>query len=645
MKRVLLSFLGMIPLMIIAQDFEKNLEAIKTAEARVALNQIFQQANANTGDYDLKYHRLELEIDPSVAFISGSVTSYYVAKNDLSQITFELANNMTVSQVTKNGTPISFVQNANDEIVITLPSQQPQGVLDSLTITYSGNPVSSGFGSFEQTNHNGAPIVWTLSEPFGAKAWWPCKQDLIDKIDSIDVFLTTPRFNPDNEEYIAVSNGVEQSQTITESNKITHFKHRYPIPAYLIALAVTNYEVYSHIVDNNGNPFDIVNYVFPENLSYAQTNTPITVDIMDLFANLFGEYPFADEKYGHAQFGWGGGMEHTTVSFMGNFNRDLIAHELAHQWFGNKVTCGSWKDIWLNEGFATYLSGLVYEELDGNSQFIAWKAQRNASITSLPDGAVYLSNQDTLNVNRIFSNRLSYNKGAMVLHMLRKKLGDTVFFLGLQNYLNHPNLAYDYAKTEDFIDVMENISGMDLTEFFDDWVYNQGYPTYTLNVEQTSPSNVQIEIEQTQSHPSVDFFEALVPIRLLGTQGEQLDLVLNNTNNNQVFNETINFTIENVLFDPEFDLISRNNTILLSVGHVNPNAELLLYPNPTTNILNIKKAENLRVETIKVFNELGQLLLSSPWSNTLDLSHLASGILFVQLETNIGLINKSVLKN
>jgi len=645
MKRVLLSFLGMIPLMIIAQDFEKNLEAIKTAEARVALNQIFQQANANTGDYDLKYHRLELEIDPSVAFISGSVTSYYVAKNDLSQITFELANNMTVSQVTKNGTPISFVQNANDEIVITLPSQQPQGVLDSLTITYSGNPVSSGFGSFEQTNHNGAPIVWTLSEPFGAKAWWPCKQDLIDKIDSIDVFLTTPRFNPDNEEYIAVSNGVEQSQTITESNKITHFKHRYPIPAYLIALAVTNYEVYSHIVDNNGNPFDIVNYVFPENLSYAQTNTPITVDIMDLFANLFGEYPFADEKYGHAQFGWGGGMEHTTVSFMGNFNRDLIAHELAHQWFGNKVTCGSWKDIWLNEGFATYLSGLVYEELDGNSQFIAWKAQRNASITSLPDGAVYLSNQDTLNVNRIFSNRLSYNKGAMVLHMLRKKLGDTVFFLGLQNYLNHPNLAYDYAKTEDFIDVMENISGMDLTEFFDDWVYNQGYPTYTLNVEQTSPSNVQIEIEQTQSHPSVDFFEALVPIRLLGTQGEQLDLVLNNTNNNQVFNETINFTIENVLFDPEFDLISRNNTILLSVGHVNPNAELLLYPNPTTNILNIKKAENLRVETIKVFNELGQLLLSSPWSNTLDLSHLASGVLFVQLETNIGLINKSVLKN
>lgn len=645
MKRVLLSFLGMIPMMIIAQDFEKNLEAIKTAEARVALNQIFQQANANTGDYDLKYHRLELEIDPSVAFISGSVTSYYVAKNDLSQITFELANNMTVSQVTKNGTPISFVQNANDEIVITLPSQQPQGVLDSLTITYSGNPVSSGFGSFEQTNHNGAPIVWTLSEPFGAKAWWPCKQDLIDKIDSIDVFLTTPRFNPDNEEYIAVSNGVEQSQTITESNKITHFKHRYPIPAYLIALAVTNYEVYSHIVDNNGNPFDIVNYVFPENLSYAQTNTPITVDIMDLFANLFGEYPFADEKYGHAQFGWGGGMEHTTVSFMGNFNRDLIAHELAHQWFGNKVTCGSWKDIWLNEGFATYLSGLVYEELDGNSQFIAWKAQRNASITSLPDGAVYLSNQDTLNVNRIFSNRLSYNKGAMVLHMLRKKLGDTVFFLGLQNYLNHPNLAYDYAKTEDFIDVMENISGMDLTEFFDDWVYNQGYPTYTLNVEQTSPSNVQIEIEQTQSHPSVDFFEALVPIRLLGTQGEQLDLVLNNTNNNQVFNETINFTIENVLFDPEFDLISRNNTILLSVGHVNPNAELLLYPNPTTNILNIKKAENLRVETIKVFNELGQLLLSSPWSNTLDLSHLASGVLFVQLETNIGLINKSVLKN
>ena len=95
------------------------------------------------------------------------------------------------------------------------------------------------------------------------------------------------------------------------------------------------------------NPFEIVNYVYPEDFSTAQEQTLVTVDIMDFFTEKFEEYPFSNEKYGHAQFGWGGGMEHTTVSFMGNFSRGLIAHELAHQWFGNKITCGSWQDIWL----------------------------------------------------------------------------------------------------------------------------------------------------------------------------------------------------------------------------------------------------------------------------------------------------------
>ncbi|MBT8274042.1 MAG: M1 family metallopeptidase, partial [Bacteroidia bacterium] len=371
------------------------LDEIAESEAKTAHSLANFRANANTGNYDLTYHRLEFTVDPNVAFISGDVTSYFIAKEDLDQIIFDLDDNMVVSQVLQDGNPLSFSQNANDELVITLAQTQNQGVLDSLTVSYSGNPVSSGFGSFEQSTHNGDPVIWTLSEPYGAKAWWPCKQDLIDKIDEIDVFITTPQFNPGSEEYIAVSNGVEQSQVVNGSNKTTHYKHQFAIPAYLIAIAVTNYSVYTHQVPNNGNPFDIVNYVYPEDLATAQADTPITVDIMNLFSNLFEEYPFASEKYGHAQFGWSGGMEHTTVSFMGNYSRNLIAHELAHQWFGNKITCGSWKDIWLNEGFATYLSGLVVEDLDGNDNFTDWKQGRIDHITSDPAGYVYLMDQDT----------------------------------------------------------------------------------------------------------------------------------------------------------------------------------------------------------------------------------------------------------
>jgi len=253
---VLLSFFSVV---LIAQDFNTDLQYISEAEAKSASTLSNFRVNLNTGNYDLKYHRLEFTIDPAQAAISGAVTSYFEAKEAMDEITFDLADNMVVSEVLQRGNSLSFIQNADDELVIAFPTTQNQGVLDSLTVSYSGNPVSSGFGSFEQTTHNGDPVIWTLSEPYGAKGWWPCKQDLIDKIDSIDVYLTTPQFNAQNEEYVAVSNGVEQSQTVNGNMKTTHYRHQYAIPAYLIAIAVTNYSVYIDQVPNNGNPFDIVN--------------------------------------------------------------------------------------------------------------------------------------------------------------------------------------------------------------------------------------------------------------------------------------------------------------------------------------------------------------------------------------------------
>jgi len=436
---------------------------------------------------------------------------------------------------------------------------------------------------------------------------------------------------------------LEISQTVEDSDKTTHFKHRHPIPAYLIAFVVTNYEVYSHTVPNNGNPFDIVNYVYPESLVTAQASTEITVDIMDVFINLFEEYPFADEKYGHAQFGWGGGMEHTTISFMGGFSRGLIAHELAHQWFGNKITCGSWKDIWLNEGFATYLAALVIENLDGEANFKSWRQQSINSITSQTSGAVYLTDQDTMSVNRIFSSRLSYNKGAMVLHMLRRKLGDTDFYQGLQDYLATPVLAFNFAKTEDFIDAMELSSGETLDEFFNDWIYNQGYPTYMVNWDQNG-NQLELLVSQTQSHASVSFFEAEVPVRILGTLGETLDVVLDHTVNNQQFFETVNFTVQEVLFDPGYDLISKNNIVTLSDLEFDINTEITVYPNPTSSAIHILKPDHLDVQSIKIYNSLGQLLLQRNWSPQIDLKALASGLLFVQFQTGDKTINKRVIK-
>ncbi|WP_417431946.1 M1 family aminopeptidase [Halpernia sp.] len=643
MKTLILSLLFLSSFLSYAQHFQED---VNEAEAKAATGWFGKPVNLNTGNYDLKYHRLEFTVNPSQAFITGKVTSYFEAKENMNTITFELVDNMTVSQVTQRGTPLSFTQNNDDEVVITLPQMQVQGVLDSLSVSYSGNPVSSGFGSFETDTHNGDPVMWTLSEPFGAKAWWPCKQDLNDKIDMIDVYITTPRFNPSNEEYIAVANGLEMGQTINGNNKTTHYRHQYPIPAYLIAIAVTNYTVYSHTVDNNGNPFEIVNYIYPEDLSYAQSRTPVTVDIMNLFTNLFEPYPYANEKYGHAQFGWGGGMEHTTVSFMGSLGRGLIAHELAHQWFGDKVTCGSWQDIWLNEGFATYLSGLVVEDFDGASDFRSWRQDKIASITDYPDGSVYVPAQDTTSVNRIFSSRLSYNKGSMVLHMLRKKLGDAVFFQGLKNYLADPALSYGYAKTPDLIRNMEVAAGgEDLSEFFNDWIYGEGYPRYTITWNQAGgQSNINVEISQTQSHPSVSFFEAPVPLRIIGTQGETLDIVLDNTQNNQFFQPIVGFTVQSVQFDPDYHLISRNNNVVLGTESFALDQQFVLYPNPTSGMINLEKPAAINVEEINIYNALGQLLFAEKFSERIDISKFSNGILFFQIETSEGTINKTVVK-
>jgi len=638
MKNILLLLLLFLGYVGFSQDIITEFRQIIESEAKAGHKIINNKANINTSNYDITYHQLDWTIDPAIAFIDGIVTTSFTAKEDLSTIIFDLTDNMTVSEVTQNGANLTYNQNTNDELVITLSQTVLKGQSSSVIITYSGNPVSSGFGSFEQTTHNGAPIIWTLSEPYGAKGWWPCKQDLNDKIDAIDVYITAPQ------QYVSVSNGLEIDKNTKFGRTTTHFRHQYPIPAYLIAIAVTNYSVYSHQVPNNGKPFDIVNYVYPENLASAQSQTGVTVDIMNLFTQLFEEYPYADEKYGHAQFGWGGGMEHTTVSFMGSFSRGLIAHELAHQWFGNKITCGSWKDIWLNEGFATYLSGLTIENLDGASNFKNWRISTINSVTSSPNGAVYLSDIDTTSVNRIFNGRLSYNKGAMVLHMLRKKLGDTMFFQGMKEYLADPSLAYSYAKTPDFIAKMEAVSGQNLSEFFNDWIYNQGYPRYTINWYQPQPNEIKITINQTQSHSSVSYFEAPVPIRVIGSGGEVVDLVLDNKFNGEEFLKSINFEVTEIQIDPEFHLISRFNNVVLGLEDLVLESEFTIYPNPASTAILINKPNDIELENITIYNSLGQIESEISQKDQIDVSHLRPGFYFIKVQTNKGFIHKSFLK-
>jgi aminopeptidase N len=618
-------------------EFDRMVEAeMKSASSFQNL-----RVNPNTINYDVTHHDLRFTVNPDTTtpFISGVVSTTFRALSNMTTVTFDMATALAVSSVTMNGSGLTFTQ-SNYELNIILPTTLSTGTTATVIITYAGSPPQAE-AAFTRSTHAGTPVIYTLSEPFGARDWWPCKQDLNDKIDSFDIYITCPSA------YIGVSNGLLQSTTTTGGNTTRHYRHNYPIPAYLISLNVTNYVTYN-IQAGLGtvqNPFfPINNYLYPEgNTTTVQTAINQTVPVMNVFEEKFGFYPYRNEQYGHVQFSWGGGMEHTTMSSMGGWSRSLIAHELAHQWFGDKITCGTWRDIWLNEGFAEYLAGLVVESLDGPASFISWKTTKINNITTATNGALYLTEAEALNVSRIFSSRITYNKGSMVVHMLRWKMGDANFYQAVRNYLNDSNLAFGYAITTDLKAHLEAVHGASLSEFFNDWVYMQGYPTYTITAQNWGAGQAKITVSQTQSDPSVTYFEMPLEIRLSGAGGATHDVIVNHTTNGQQFIVSVPFVVTGVTFDPNKHIISKNNIVTLGAESFEWSATVSIYPNPTNDVLHVMMPSSLQLNKIEIYNTLGQL---EGEKNTLDFSiaDLAFGVHWLKISTSEGIIYKNFIK-
>jgi aminopeptidase N len=601
--KLIFSLFFLFPLLLLKGQNNKDdafFDLLIESEKKGFRSNSFVKSADQENTYDLKYHKLEWKINPAINFIVGKVTSYFVVNTEnFNSIKFDLSNTLTVDSVLYNNSNLVFENLENNILSINLPNVIAQGNLDSLSIYYKGTPLVTGFGSFRQDEHAGVPIIWTLSEPFGAMEWWPCKQSLNDKIDSVDIIVTTPQ------EYSVASNGLLIGETIEGDNKICHWKTNYPIASYLIAIGVTNYSIIDKYVKfSEIDSLQVLGYAYPENLINWQEAIEDVDDILFFFDSLIVRYPFSLEKYGYAQFGSGGGMEHQSISFMTNLNFALQAHETAHQWFGDKITCGSWEDIWLNEGFATYFEGLCQQRFFPEN-FKLWKSDKISNITSEINGSVKCS--DTTTVNRIFSGRLSYNKGAYLLHMLRWKLGNEKFFQSLKNYLNDPALAYNYAKTEDLINHLEITSGENLTQFFDQWYYGEGYPSYQIQWFQNSELINDIVLNQTQSHSSVSFFSMPVPIKFVGSN-KDTTVVFEHNYSGQSFSFESDFEVTQIIFDPEYWLISKSNTI--NEERVDIKNAGIIFPNPAANEITVR----LQLTEVKnnciifIYNDAGQLI-------------------------------------
>lgn len=592
---------------------------------------------------DMVYTRFEWEVDPAIRYIQGKVFQKFRALEDVSSIILELNDNMTIDSIIFRGKPVGFSFISDFEFTVELGAVIQQDALDSISIFYRGVPVTeSGLGSFVQDEHEGIPVIWTLSEPYGAKDWWPGKNDLTDKIDSIDVVIKTPA------PYRAVSHGLLLSETVEGDHIIYHFRHRYPIVSYLVAFAVTNYVTFTNWAVLRGDSIPIVNYVYPEDSASIFGQTANTYEILQLFDTLFSPYPFSSEIYGHAQFSRPGGMEHQTMSFMGNFSHDIRSHELAHSWFGNMITLSSWHDIWLNEGFATYSTGLSFEHMYDGFWWPRWKEIALERITAEPDGSVYV--EDTTSVARIFDSRLSYFKGAYLLHQIRWIIGDAAFYSAIRNYLNDPVLRYRFATFEDVKAHFELAGERDLTDYFAKWYYGEGYPVYGVEVINLSQTNeLLITLHQEQTHPSVEFFDMPVPLRVYSGE-QEFDLILQHTYSGEQFivpyPEVI---IDSVKFDPDMWLIAKLDYLSLGVpDEKQMSGRLNIYPNPARDQIQFVIADKW-IDRFEIFNIAGQTVDAAAVSTInevvkIDITNLKRGMYFVRVETGDGLYEGKFVK-
>jgi len=455
----------------------------------------------NQSLFDITSYQLNLDLYPDQYLLKGAVVIHGKSlTNDLDHIEIDFYHVLSVDSIFQEGSTVPF-DHQNNLISISLHNTINNDETFSVTIYYHGDPEEKIYGSFGWDSHSSlnTPIIWTLSEPYGSPVWWPCKDDPKDKADSVYINVTVPL------DLIVASNGILSDISTNEDRHTYHWKTHYPISTYLVSLAISNYVQFSDwYAYSDTDSMEVTYYVYPEHVNAAMEDFSITVDMLEFYASIFGEYPFIQEKYGMAIFPWSGGMEHQTITsygyglVWGNHHFDFInAHELAHQWFGDCITMRHWSHIWLNEGFASYAEALWFEHVNGKEYYHTYVNQWDQIPLNAP-----LFVTDSLNESALFS-RTVYDKGAFVLHMLRGVLGDTLFFKSLKAYVSDPHLAYKSAVTEDFQRVCEEVSGITLDDFFQQWVYGSGRPNYKAIWWTTNKGSWETTLEITQINTSL----------------------------------------------------------------------------------------------------------------------------------------------
>ncbi len=583
--------------------------------------------------YDMRWAQINIAVERTTNEIGAGTNVLTRAQNlsataPLDTIGFELNTGLTIDSLLVDGrrVPTARIERlaSGDARVRPVVTVAP-GAIFTYHVWYHGVPAATG-GSFfgqgitsDSDSRYGNPTTWTLSSPFATSDWCPSKQVLADKLDSVAVNITTDASNK------AGSNGLLRRTVPLPGNKVRYeWASRYPIDYYLPSVAVSDFQEYVQYAHPANLPsaadsIPILTYLYanPQALTDAQPWLDMTAPLIENYSVKYGLYPFWQEKYGHCMAPIGGGMEHQTMSTMGGFGFTLVAHELFHQWFGDHVTCGSYRDMWLNEGFATYGEFVSIQALAPAGIDRQWlTAYRQRGL--VPTGSVVLpATADTLNVGRIFSGQTTYSKGGLVLHALRHLINDdSAYFAGMRAY--QQQFSHRTAVTSDLQASLEGAWNRPLGWFFDQWLYGEGFARADVRWNQVGET-LYVEVKQTATAPaSVPFFRMPLEIDYVAGTGQPAVTVRGEqTQATQLFTIplSVGTTVSSIAVDPRLwnplqVLRTRRDLTLLSRADETAVPALTVYPNPCADVLTVPATPGPR--TADVLDLAGRRVLRAP---------------------------------
>lgn len=602
-------------------------------------------AHPDEDKYDVKYVKLDVEMTNTSTTISGNVTTRaQVVSSGMSAYVFEMQPPLLADSVKINGI-LTTVATSGDTLTAALPATLAAGDIFTAQVFYHGTPISGTPANIKGINCLPSPswgtrATFTLSEPYGAKDWWPCKQSLRDKIDSADIWITV------DDTLKAGSNGLLQAVTnVAPGRSRYEWKHRYPVEYYLISAAVAPYVDYRTTMtfDGSTDTMLIQDYVYnnPATLPYFKNVIDSTALLVNYFSSIYGRYPFWKEKYGHCMAPLSGGMEHQTMTTLGYFEGWLVVHELGHQWFGDNVTCGTWRDIFMNEGFASYSEILYYDKYYSHNRALAEITEWQNNVMRQPGGALYVD--DTTSKDRIFDRRLTYEKGACVIHTLRSVINnDTHFFDLLRAWQSV--MADSTGTIENFRDLAITMlsperGGVRFDSFFRQWLYGEGFPIYDMRWNQVG-SDVYVHVSQSTSVPaSVAKFDVPLELMLRSPTGDTLVRVANNQAT-QTFHFTWSKAMNALSPDPNQWLTDSISSIMrdVSLGYTSPAlGQVHISPNPATDAWMVQGLP--AGTTLSLADVTGRNLWSASVSlNTTSIpaAHLPRGIYLLRISSGEG---------